>query len=91
MSVGGGRGVGRCGAKVAWGGELTAHVGWRDNIMCQCGLCSSFGTPLALGEADGVSGPVIHQFVQVVCEGAFALLGVRGRRSGSSRLGLAVA
>lgn len=32
-------------------------------IMSQCGLCSSFGTSLALGEADGVSGPVIHQFV----------------------------
>lgn len=56
-------------------------------IMSQCCLCSSFRTSLALGEADGVSGPVIHQLMQVIGEGAFALLGVRSRRSGPSCLG----
>lgn len=55
--------------------------------MSQCCLCSSFRTSLALGEADGVPGPVIHQLMQVISEGALALLGVWGRRSGSSRLG----
>lgn len=55
--------------------------------MSQCCLCSSFRTSLALGEAHGISGPVIHQLVQVISEGALALLDVRGRRSGSSCLG----
>lgn len=55
--------------------------------MTQWCLCSSFRTSLALGEADGVPGPVIHQLVQVVSKGALALLRVRGGRSGSSRLG----
>lgn len=55
--------------------------------MSQSCLCSSFRTSLALGEADGISGPVIHQLVQVISEGAFALLGVRGSRSGPSGLG----
>lgn len=55
-------------------------------IMSQWCLRSSFRTSLALGEAD-VPGPVIHQLVQVVSEGALALLAVRGRRSGSTRLG----
>ena len=40
-----------------------------------------------MGEADGVSGPVIYQLVQVFSEGALALLGVRGRGSRSSCLG----
>jgi len=52
-----------------------------------CCLWSSFRTSLALGEVDGISGPVIHQFVQVIGEGALALLGVRGRGGGSGRLG----
>lgn len=55
--------------------------------MSQHCLCSSFRTFLALGEADGVSGPVIHQLVQVIGEGALALLCVRDMRSRSSRLG----
>ena len=55
-------------------------------IMSQWCLRSSFRTPLALGEAD-VPGPVIHQLVQVVGEGALALLAVGGRRSGPARLG----
>lgn len=55
--------------------------------MSQGCLRSSFRTSLALGEADGISGPVIHQFVKVISEGALALLGVRGRRSGSSGQG----
>lgn len=54
--------------------------------MSQCCLRSSFRTSLALGQAD-VSGPVIHQFVQVFSEGALALLGVRGRKCRSSPLG----
>lgn len=54
--------------------------------MCCC-LCSSFRTSFALGKADGVSGPVIHQLMEVVREGALALLGVRGRGSVSGRLG----
>lgn len=40
-----------------------------------------------MGEADGISCPVIHQLVKVISEGALALLGVRGRGSGSSCLG----
>ncbi len=64
--------------------------------MSQCCLCSTFRTSLALGEAHGISGPVIHQLVQVVSEGALALLDVRGRSGpGSlvqrSRVVLAVA
>lgn len=55
--------------------------------MPQCRLCSSFRTSLALGEADGVSGPVIHQLMQVISEGAFALLGVRSWGGGPSCLG----
>lgn len=54
--------------------------------MSHCCLCSSFRTSLALGEVDGISGPVIYQLVQVISEGALALLGVRGRRSRSSSL-----
>lgn len=56
-------------------------------VMPQCCLRSSFGASLALGEADGVSGPVIHQLMQVISEGAFALLGERSWRGGPSRLG----
>lgn len=37
-----------------------------------------FGTLLVLGEAHGVSGPVVHQFVEVIRERAFPLMG-RGR------------
>lgn len=55
--------------------------------MTQWCLCSSFRTSLALGEADGVPGPVIHQLVQVISEGALALLRVRRGRSGSACLG----
>lgn len=55
--------------------------------MSQCCLRSSFRTSLALGEADGVPGPVIHQLMQVISEGALALLGVSGRGNRSSRLG----
>lgn len=90
MSAGGGRGVGGRGerwAEVAWSGEFTTHVGWRDNIMSQGCLCSSFWASLALGEADGISGPVIHQLVQVVSEGPLALLGVSGRGSECRGLG----
>lgn len=58
-------------------------------IVPQCCLRSSFRTSLALGEADGVPGPVIHQLMQVISEGAFALLGVRSWRGGPSRLGQA--
>lgn len=42
---------------------------------------SSLGTSLALGQADGIPGPVIHQLVQVVCESPLALQGLRGRVS----------
>lgn len=52
-----------------------------------CCLWSSFRASLALGEVDGISGPVIHQLVQVIGERALALLGVRGRRGWSSCLG----
>lgn len=54
--------------------------------MSQCGLGSSSRTSFSLREAFGVSGPVIHQLVKVIREGALALLGLRGRRSGSTSL-----
>lgn len=56
-------------------------------IKPQCCLCSSFRALLALREANGISGPVIHQLVQVISEGALALLGVGGKRTGCSHLG----
>lgn len=49
------------------------------SLYC-CG--SIFRTPLALGETDGISGPVIHQLMQVISEGAFSLLGVRSHGGG---------
>ena len=42
--------------------------------------------PLALREDDGVSGPVVHQLVQVVCEGALGLLGRWGEARSSRQV-----
>lgn len=41
-----------------------------------------FRTPLALGETNGISGPVIHQLMQVISKGSFSLLGVGSHRGG---------
>lgn len=41
-----------------------------------------FRTPLALGETNGISGPVIHQLMQVISEGSFSLLGVGSHGGG---------
>lgn len=50
---------------------------------------SGFWAPLALGEADGIPGPVVHQLVQVIREGALGLLGQWGdARSGRLVLGM---
>lgn len=51
-------------------------------VVAQHGRGSVFRTLLALGETDGVPGPVIQQLVQVVGEGALPLLGVRGGGGG---------
>ena len=45
---------------------------------------SRLWAPLALREDHSVSGPVVHQLVQVVCEGALGLLG-RWGEVGSGR------
>lgn len=55
-------------------------------IMSQSGLAPSSRTSLSLRQAFSVSGPVIHQLVKVIGEGALALLSLRGRRSGSTCL-----
>lgn len=74
------------GAELTGGREFASHVGWRDNVEARG---SGFWAPLALGEADGVPCPVVHQLVQVIREGAFGLLGQWGdARSGRLVLGM---
>ena len=65
------------------GGHLVA-------VTLRGGLLLS-GAPLALRQADGVTGPVVHQLVQVVSEGAFAaLVGSAGELGLGGSAGLAL-
>lgn len=49
-------------------------------VALRRGLLLGFRAPLALGQVHGVSGPVVHQLVQVVGERALPALGRNGRR-----------
>lgn len=62
----------------AWFGMKTISA----YVMSQYCCGTIFRTPLALGETDGISGPVIYQLMQVISEGSFSLLGVGSHGGG---------
>lgn len=47
-------------------------------FLCQNNICYSkmnHKTAVNLWEVHGISGPVVHQFMEVICEGSFPLMG----------------